>query len=186
MLVATIFGLLLLATGIWLFNRLVRMRNQVHAAWSDIDVQLQRRHDLIPVLVNTVRGYTRHESDLLERVTRERAQACNTRKIAERGEKETLLGQDLDRLIALGEAYPDLKASNNFQQLSAQLVEIEDALQHARRFYNGSVRQYNTATQRFPTLLVAAIGGFRAADFFAAQSDARSAVNINLDTSHSP
>ncbi len=177
-------SLILLALAgyaIWVFNRLVRARNQVHVAWSDVDVQLQRRHDLVPMLVETVRGYVRHESGLLERVTAERAQARQAGSISARSESETALATDLGRLIALREAYPDLKASDNFRQLSTQLVEIEDALQHARRFYNGSVRQYNTDIQRFPDVLIARITGFHEADFFAAESNAHAAVHVDID-----
>lgn len=179
---------LLALTGyaIWVFNRLVRARNQVHVAWSDVDVQLQRRHDLVPLLVETVRGYAHHESDLLERVTAERSQARHAQRIADRGDKETALSADLGRLIALREAYPELKASGNFRQLSAQLVTVEDALQHARRFYNGSVRQYNTDIQRFPDMLIARVTGFHDADFFAAEGDARTPVDVKLDRDRGP
>ncbi|WEN15148.1 LemA family protein [Rhodanobacter sp. AS-Z3] len=176
--------LLLLALAVacaWMFNRLVRDRNQVHVAWSDVDVQLQRRHDLVPVLAETVRGYAGHESELLGRVTRERTLAQSSNGPAARGEAEQVLGGDLGRLIALGEAYPDLKASTNFVQLSAELVEIEDAIQHARRFYNGSVRQYNTHLQRFPDLLIAHALRFQPAQFFAADDDARATVAVHLD-----
>jgi len=178
---ATIILLVVVTYAVWIFNRLVRDRNQVHVAWSDVDVQLQRRHDLVPRLVETVRGYARHESQLLERVTEERSQARATREPGQRSDPETALGQDLDRLIMLSEAYPDLKANANFGQLSSQLVEVEDALSHARRFYNGSVRQYNTDLERFPERLVSRAFGFTAADFFAAGEDARANVNVVLD-----
>ena len=164
----------------WMFNRLVRDRNQVHAAWSDVDVQLQRRHDLVPALVESVRGYATHESDLFARVAVERTRARATPGIAARGAAETSLGLDLSRLIALGEAYPDLKANSNFSQLSGQLVQVEDDLQHARRFYNGSVRDYNTHLQRFPDLLIAGAFAFRAAEFFAADADAAPAPGVAL------
>lgn len=176
--------LILLALAIacaWMFNRLVRDRNQVHVAWSDVDVQLQRRHDLVPVLAETVRGYAGHESELLSRITSERTLAQSSNGPAARGEAEHVLGGDLGRLIALGEAYPDLKASTNFVQLSSELVEIEDAIQHARRFYNGSVRQYNTHLQRFPDLLIARALRFQPAEFFAADDDARATVAVHLD-----
>lgn len=182
-----ILALILLALAgyvIWVFNRLVRARNQVHVAWSDVDVQLQRRHDLVPMLVETVRGYAHHESALLQRITAERSHARAADGVADRGDKETALGLDLGRLLALREAYPDLKASDNFRQLSSQLVTIEDALQHARRFYNGSVRQYNTDIQRFPDFLIARVTGFHEADFFAAETGARAAVDVNLDPEH--
>lgn len=184
-----ILALVLLAVAgyaLWVFNRLVRARNQVQVAWSDVDVQLQRRHDLVPMLVETVRGYAHHESSLLERITEERTHARQAQGVAQRSDQETALGADLGRLIALREAYPNLKASDNFRQLSSQLVEIEDALQHARRFYNGSVRQYNTDIQRFPDLLVARVTGFHDADFFAAEADARAVVDVKLDKEQTP
>lgn len=184
-----ILALVLLALAgyaLWVFNRLVRASNQVQVAWSDVDVQLQRRHDLVPMLVDTVRGYAHHESGLLERITAERSDARQAQGVTQRSDHETALGMDLGRLIALREAYPDLKASDNFRQLSAQLVEIEDALQHARRFYNGSVREYNTDIQRFPDLLIARMTGFHDADFFAAEADARAVVGVTLDTEQAP
>lgn len=174
--------LLALAAGaIWLFNRMVRMRNQVRVAWSDVDVQLQRRHDLVPALVESVKGYAGHEHQLLQHVTRERRAALAAGTPAARGAPETALGQDLGRLVALGEAYPGLKASANFGQLAGQLVTVEDAIQHARRFYNGSVREYNTELQRFPALLFAGVLGFKPAEFFAAETDARGNVAVALD-----
>ncbi len=184
-----ILALALLALAgyaLWVFNRLVRARNQVQVAWSDVDVQLQRRHDLVPTLVETVRGYAHHESALLERVTEERSHARQAQGLARRSEHEAALSVDLSRLIALREAYPDLKASDNFRQLAAQLMDVEDALQHARRFYNGSVRQYNTDIQRFPDLLMARMTGFHDADFFAAEADARAVVDVRLDAEHTP
>ena len=173
--------LVLVAYGIWMFNRLVRDRNQVHVAWSDVDVQLQRRHDLVPRLVETVRGYASHEKRLLERVTSERRHARAARGTDARATAENVLGGELQRLVLLSEAYPDLKANANFGQLSGQLVQIENALAHARRFYNGSVRQYNTNLERFPERLVARAFGFRPAAFFAADSDARTQVTVNME-----
>ncbi len=183
---ATVIVLLVVAYAVWVFNRLVSDRNQVHVAWSDVDVQLQRRHDLVPRLVEAVRGYARHEQQLLERVTRERSQARAVRDTRERATAETALGQDLDRLVMLSEAYPDLKASTSFSQLSAELVEVEDAIAHARRFYNGSVRQYNTDLERFPERLVARATGFHPASFFAAEDGARAQAPVDLETGHEP
>ncbi|WP_426687898.1 LemA family protein [Rhodanobacter ginsengiterrae] len=175
-------ALLALAINVgWMFNRLVRDRNQVHTAWSDVDVQLQRRHDLVPVLAESVRGYATHEGDLLARLAAERSAARTSHGAASRGAAETVLGQDVTRLIALGEAYPELKASSNFLQLSRELVDVEDAIQHARRFYNGSVRQFNTHLQRFPDLLVARAPKFQTAKFFAADDDARPLVAVVLN-----
>lgn len=179
---ATLILLVPVAYAIWVFNRLVRDRNQVHVAWSDVDVQLQRRHDLVPRLVDVVRGYARHEKQLLERVTSERSHARAARETGARAAAETALGHDLGRLVLLSEAYPDLKASANFSQLSNELVEVEDAIAHARRFYNGSVRQYNTALERFPERLVARATGFRPAAFFSADTEARASVSVNMGT----
>lgn len=173
-------GLLFAVGAIWLFNRLIRRRNQVRNAWSDVDVQLQRRHDLVPMLVESVKGYAHHERQLLENIALDRSAALRAGTPAQRVAPETALGQHLGRLIALGEAYPEIKASGNFSQLSAQLVQIEDTLQHARRFYNGSVREYNTALETFPTLLVARALAFKPAEFFAAEADARAPVDVDL------
>jgi LemA protein len=176
-----VIALLLIVAVVWLFNALVRMRNQVRVAWSDVDVQLARRHDLVPMLVEVVKGYASHESALFERVGAER-RACQLRASpARRSEPEMALGKDLGQLIAVGEAYPDLKAGENFRQLSTQLVETENMLQYARRFYNGSVRQYNTALERFPALLIAGRLGFDPAEFFAAEDDARANPQVRLD-----
>lgn len=176
--------LVLLALAVfvgWAFNTLVRDRNQVHAAWSDVDVQLQRRHDLVPPLVASVRAYAAHESGLLERIAAERSSARRVPGVAARGEAETALGATLTHLIGLSEAYPELKADRNFAQLSGKLTDIEDALQHARRFYNGSVRQYNTDLQRFPTLFVARAFAFAPAEFFAADEDAKVSPRVAVD-----
>ena len=162
------------------FNRLVRLRNQVRTAWADIDVQLMRRHDLVPQLVSAVKGYAAHEQGLLETVTELRAQAVSISSPAQLGEVESSLERALGRLFALREAYPDLKASENFAQLQQQLVEVEDHLQFARRFYNGAVRDYNTAIERFPDMLVARGFGFGAAEFFQADDAGRASVAVGL------
>ncbi|GAB3023890.1 MULTISPECIES: LemA family protein [Oleiagrimonas] len=180
--IATLVLLVPVAYAIWIFNRLVRDRNQVHVAWSDVDVQLQRRHDLVPRLVEAVRGYAHHEQQLLQRVTRERSDARAARDTDARATVETALGHDLGRLILVSEAYPELKASANFAQLSTELVEVEDAIAHARRFYNGSVRQYNTDLERFPERLVARATGFVPAAFFSAETEARAPVSVNGGT----
>jgi LemA protein len=172
--------LALAGLAIWVFNQLVRDRNQVSAAWSDIDVQLQRRHDLVPNLVSTVKAYAAHERETFERVVAERNASRKARGVGERAVREGALEHSLSGLVALAEAYPDLKASENFTQLSAQLSEVEDHLQYARRFYNGSVRQYNTRIQQFPHLLLARLFGFSEAEFFGAESEARTARAIAL------
>ena len=172
---------LVLAWGAWTFNRFVRLRNQVAQSWADVDVQLQRRYDLVPNLVATVKGYMQHESGALERVTRLRA-APNL-DVAHRAEEESGLSRSIGRLFALAEDYPDLKASEGFMQLHASLVEIEEHLQFARRYYNGSVRDNNNLVEGFPSLLVARAFGFKQAAFFEIElASQRAAPVIDLQT----
>ena len=152
------------------FNDLVAARNQVRAAWADIDVQLQRRHDLIPQLAATVKGYADHERSTLDAITELRGRAQAGGSIAQRGAIETALAAGVTRILALQESYPDLKASANFLQLQRDLVAVEDHLQYARRFYNGAVRDYNTRIQHFPDLLLAGPFGFRPFEFFQAEN----------------
>lgn len=170
--------LAVLVAGIWIYNALVRLRNQVRTAWSDVDVQLLRRHDLVPRLVEAVKAYAAHERTLLESVTALRARAMETHSPARLAGVETQLEQSLTRLFALREAYPDLKANENFAQLQRDLVEVEEQLQYARRFYNGAVRDLNDGIQRFPALLLARAAGFREAEFFAAEEEARVAPGV--------
>ena len=158
------------------FNELVAERNQVRAAWADIDVQLQRRHDLIPQLAATVKGYADYEKSTLSAVPELRARAQAGGSIAERGQVETELAAQVTRLLALQERYPELKASENFLQLQRDLVAVEDHLQYARRFYNGAVRQYNTHIQHCPELLLAQPFGFRPQEYF--QAEDREAVKL--------
>lgn len=175
--------LIAIILGVWVgfvFNRLVRLRNQYRSAWADIDVQLKRRHELIPQLVAAVKGYASHERSLLETVTELRSTATATSSPRQLGEVESSLEQAIGRLFALREAYPDLKADRNFAQLQTELVDVEDHLQYARRFYNGSVRDFNTAVQRFPDLLVARGFGFRDAEFFQADASDRTPVKVEL------
>jgi len=169
-----------LVWAIWIFNRLVRLRNQVRTAWADIDVQLTRRHDLVPQLVTAVKAYASYEAATLESVTALRSQALGTSSPARLGEVEASLALALGKLFALQEAYPDLKASENFQQLQRDLVQVEEHLQYARRFYNGAVRDYNDAGQRVPDLLVARGFGFADAEFYQAAGDERAAIAVEL------
>lgn len=149
---------------IWTYNSLVKLRNQVNEAWAGIDVQLQLRYELVPNLLATVKGYMQHESSVLERVSRLRGEPGMP--LEQRAGEESNLSRSIGRLFALAEAYPDLKASEGFQQLHQSLVNIEDQLQYARRYYNGSVRDNNNRVQSFPALLVARLFGFRQAEFF--------------------
>jgi LemA protein len=178
--VLLLLGLALVGWAVYAFNRLVRLRNQTRAAWADIDVQLTRRHDLVPQLVAAVKGYVGHERGVLAAVTELRAQALSQRSPAKLGEVETALEQALVKLFALKESYPDLKASDNFLQLQQDLVTVEEHLQFARRFYNGAVRDYNTAIQRFPDLAIARTFGFVDAEFYQARDEERAAVGAGL------
>jgi len=154
----------LLAWAVVTFNRAVRLRNQVKEAWAGIDVQLQRRYELVPNLLATVKGYMQHESGVLRRVSLLRGDPGMG--LDRRGREESGLSRSIGRLFALAEAYPDLKASAGFQQLHSSLVEIENQLQYARRYYNGSVRDNNNLVESFPSRIVARLCGFKAADFF--------------------
>ena len=174
-----IAGLVVVLWVVFTFNRLVRLRNQVRAGWSDIDVQLMRRHDLVPRLVEAVRAYAGHEKAVLENVTELRAQAMQTSSPARLAGLEGQLEAGLGRLMLLKEAYPDLKASENFLKLQNDLVEVEDHLQYARRFYNGAVRANNDAVQRFPDLLVARSFSFGEAEFYEADEGSRAAPRVS-------
>lgn len=149
------------------FNRLVRLRNKLREAWSGIDVQLRRRRDLIPPLVETVKAYRDHERELLESVTRHRSEAASAAGTARTAAPaENALSNDLGRLLALAEAYPDLRSDAHFRELGAQLVAIENDLQYARRYYNGATRDLNNRIETFPSMLVARLAGFTPGDFF--------------------
>ena len=164
--------------GVVLYNRLIRSRNRVDTAWSDIDVQLQRRHDLIPRLVTAVDQYAKYERATLEAITELRAEAMRVTEVEARGRAEEELSTGVQRLIALAENYPDLKANENFLSLQNDLVETENYLQFARRYYNGSVRDYNTMTESVPSNLVASMFGFDGRAFFQKTSD--EAANVPL------
>jgi LemA protein len=170
-------GVLLAAGFIFLYNRLVAARNLARQGFADIDVQLKRRADLVPQLVEAVRGYAAYERALLETVTTLRAKAIATTGV-ERFPVESELGVRLKHLLLLQERYPQLKADANFRDLAARLVEVEDHLQFARRFYNGAVKQYVTRLESFPDLLVARLFGFAPMPFF--ESDEREAVRISM------
>jgi LemA protein len=149
-----------------LYNGLVKAKVRVDEAWSDITVQLKRRYDLIPNLVNTVKGYATHEKGVFEEVTKARANALNAQGVKETAEAENMFQQTLKSLFAVAENYPDLKANDNFKHLQEELVDTEDKIQAARRFYNGSARDLNIKIQTFPAVLVAGILGFKRREFF--------------------
>ena len=173
--------IIILAAVIWLYNRLIRDRNQVLAAWSDIDVQLKRRHDLVPQLVSTVKAYTAYENATMEAVTELRSRSESAAHLPEKAQLEESIQNGINRLIVLAEDYPNLKADQNFRQLQTELTTMEDHLQYARRFYNGSVRIYNTRIQSFPHLLVARALRFQPAEYFEVDnSSQRNAPAVEL------
>ena len=148
------------------YNRLVRDRNLVKESWSGIDVQLRRRYNLIPNLIETVKGYAKHEENVLEDVVKFRNQSIDASKVPEQAQAETGLTKALKSLFALAEAYPDLKANQNFLELQNNLDEIEEQIQLARRYYNGTVRDYNIRVESFPHMIIAKMFNFQPADYF--------------------
>jgi LemA protein len=162
--------------AILVFNRLIRLRNLAREGWSGIDVQLKRRTDLVPNLVATVQAYAAHERTVLEEVTASRQSSMAAADVARRASAENALQGSLGRLLAVAEAYPDLKADKNFLSLQQQLAEIEDQLQMARRYYNGTVRNLNIGIQSFPENVVAGVLGFRELPFFELEDRSQAAT----------
>jgi len=151
---------------IYLYNSLVKMRARVYEGESDIEVQLKRRHDLIPNLIETVKGYASHEKTVFENVTQARTQALGARSMQEKAQAENMLSQTLKTLFAVAENYPDLKANANFLEFQRELADTENKIQASRRFYNANVRDYNTAVDSFPTNIIASIFNFKKFEFF--------------------
>lgn len=169
---AVLLGLWLIAT----YNGLITNRNQVDEAWSDIDVQLKRRYDLIPNLVETVKGYAKHEKSAFENVTKARSAAMGAKSPEMREEAENQLSGALKTLFAVAEAYPELKANENFKALQDELSDTENKIQAARRFYNGTVRDFNIKVEVFPTNLIAQMLGFAKRPFFELDAEEAEAV----------
>jgi LemA protein len=169
--------LLVLVVG---FNRLVRLRNEVDTGWSNIDVQLRRRADLIPNLVEAVKGYAAHERGVFEEITSARSALLGAGTPAAAGTANEALTAAVGKLFAVAEAYPDLKASQNFLRLQGDLTDTEDKISAARRYYNATVMRYNTKVQSFPGLLYAGAFGFTAREFFAAEADAHAVPQVDL------
>jgi len=162
-------GGVVVVVGLWFmltYNGLVRLRNQVRNAWSQIDVQLKRRYDLIPNLVETVKGYASHERETLEQVVKARQRGIDASSVKEQQDAENMITGALRQLFALSEAYPDLKANQNFLALQEELASTENKIGFARQYYNDTVQTFNTRQQQFPANLVAGMLGFEAADFF--------------------
>jgi len=165
---------------VYYYNRFVRLRNQVDESWSGVDVQLKRRYDLIPNLVETVKGYAKHERETFEKVVKARNEALNAKTPSDKSKAEANLTVALRGLFALAEAYPELKANVNFLELQKQLAEVEDSIQLARRYYNAVVRDYNILCESFPSVIIANIFGFRKRDFFEIPEGERESVKVSF------
>jgi len=168
---------------LWLifdYNGLVRLKNRAKEAWSDISVQLKRRYDLIPNLVQTVKGYATHERELFEKVTRARASAMSAQGVKEKAGAENMLSDTLKSLFAVAENYPDLKASANFLELQRELTDTEDKIQASRRFYNTNVRDLNIKIESFPTNMMASMFGFKQMELFEAEDSEKEPVKVKF------
>jgi LemA protein len=174
-----ILGLIVIIAIVY-FNKLIRYKNRVKNAWSDIDVQLKRRYNLIPNIVETVKGYATYERTLLEDVTKSRSMAQEAKNLNEQTQAENMLTGALKGLFAVVENYPDLLANQNFMKLQDSLIDVEENLQMARRYYNAIVRDNNTAVESFPGNLFAAIFGFKTAEFFEIEGMEREAIKVNI------
>ena len=170
----------MIGLGVLLYNRLIRLRNKVEEAWAQIDVQLQRRHDLIPNLVNTVKGYAEHEKSVFEEVTAARAADVSAQGAAAAGQAEDALGAALGRLFAVAENYPQLKADANFRQLQEELSDTEDKVAFARQYYNDNVREWNTRISSVPDMLVARMMGAQKAEYFELEDGAGAAPQVQF------
>lgn len=183
--ISTIILIVIALIVVWFvfaYNRFVRLITRAKEAWSDIEVQMKRRYDLIPNLVNTVKGYAAHESSAFENVTKARAQALSASSLPEKADAENVLSGALKSLFAVAEAYPDLKANQNFLELQRELSDTENKIQAARRFYNTNVRDLNIATDTFPSNLVARMFNFSKMEFFdlAGEEAAREPVKVQF------
>ena len=173
---------LLVLLAVWAFNKLVRLRNRADEAYAQIDVQLKRRYDLIPNLVETVKGYAAHEKGTLDAVIQARnsAVAASNADPAARAQADNVVTQTLGRLFALAEAYPNLKANENFAALQGELTNTEDRIAYSRQFYNSSVQTYNNATQTIPTNIIAGMMNFKTKEYFESQGDERGPVRVQF------
>jgi len=169
--------------ALWLiavFNGLIRSRNRVDEAWSDIEVQMKRRYDLIPNIINTVKGYAKHEEGVFTKVTQARTAAMGAKTPGEHAAAEGMLTETMKSLFAVSENYPALKANENFLHLQKELVDTEDKIQASRRFYNGNVRDFNTKIQVFPSNLIAGTMGFKKYDFFDAPEGSEAVPEVKF------
>lgn len=180
-------GAVLLVVGVWLiatYNRFVRVRQHMKESWADVDVELKRRYDLIPNVINTVKGYAKHEQELFESVTEARAKAMeNTDRPDRQSGDERALSSRVNRLMAVAEAYPELKASEHFKALQDELANTEDRIAAGRRFYNGNVRELNQLCREFPSNLLAGLFGFEEQGFFeVSDTSEREVVNVSVSS----
>lgn len=171
---------LVILGGVAMYNRLVTQRNRVRNAWQQIDVQLRRRYDLIPNLVETVKGYAAHEKETFEKITAARTAAMSAQSVAEHGQAESTLTDSLKSLFAVAESYPELKANQNFMMLQEELAGTESKIAYARQFYNDSVMTYNTARETFPSNIIANMFGFEAAEGFEIEEEVKQPVQVRF------
>ncbi|HKP19019.1 MAG TPA: LemA family protein [Gaiellaceae bacterium] len=176
--VVVLLGLVLVA----MFNKLVRLRNRAENAWAQVDVQLRKRYDLIPNLVETVKGYASHERATFEEVTRARTAAQQAQGVAEQAQAENALTAAIGRLFAVAEAYPELRATENFQQLQAQLSDVEQSIAIARQVYNDTVLSYDNALETVPTNVIAGLFNFRPREYFQTEDATRAAPRVDFGT----
>jgi len=176
-------GAVLVVFGIGIYNSLIVLRNKVDEGWSDIDTQLKRRYDLIPNMVETVKGYAKHEKGTFEAVTKARAAAMQAGTPDEKAKAENMLSSTLKSLFAIAENYPELKANSNFMELQKTLKEVEEHIQMSRRYYNGTVRDFNTKLQVFPNNIFAGFLGFKKRDFFEIEDAERANVKVSFSDS---
>lgn len=175
--------IVLIIVAVWvlgIYNSLIKLKNRVDEAWSDIDVQLKRRYDLIPNLINTVKGYATHEKELFEKITQARTAAMGAKNPAEKEQTENMLSDTLKSLFAVAENYPDLKANQNFLELQRELSDTENKIQASRRFYNGNVRDFNTKIEVFPNNLIVGMLNFTKREFFEAEEREKENVKVEF------
>lgn len=183
MIILLVLGVIVLGVGGWLisaYNMLVRLRNMVQNSWAQIDVQLKRRFDLVPNLVETVKGYATHEREVFERVTQARSMIQSSQSLEQRQQAENMLTNTLRSLFAVAEAYPQLQANQNFMELQHQLTELEAKIAFARQFYNDTTMKFNTEIQSFPTNIIAGMFGFLAMPYFQVDDVQRQAVQVKF------
>lgn len=177
---------IVLVFAVGVYNGLIKLKNKVNEAWADIDTQLKRRYDLIPNFVETVKGYASHEAGTLEKVVQARTQAMNAQTPHDKEAAENMLSQTLKSIFALAENYPELKANQNFLELQKTLKEIEEHIQLSRRYYNATVRDFNTKIEVFPNNLLAGILGFKKRDFFQADDNEKENVKVSFKDAPTP